>query len=90
MGKGMIRAVAATAKRTNTILVEQPDHKKVVVQCQACGIAQSYDLPSDIPPLTAWLTQFEKAHSTCVGPSVALCSHGRIATICSVCEGHPA
>lgn len=89
MGKGLVRAVAATVKKTNVILVRQPDDKKVVVQCQACGIAQTYELPSDIPGLTRWLKQVEKAHKSCK-PTVALCSHGKIATICSICEGHPA
>lgn len=72
MGKGLVRAVAATVKRENVILVKQPDDKKVVVQCQACGVQLSYELPSDIPGLTRWLKQTEKAHSTCLPRSKAV------------------
>lgn len=93
MGEGLQRAVAAAAvsrsKSQHVILVRQPDPQKIVVQCQACGIAQSYDLPSDIPAMTKWLKKFDKAHSTCQPPAT-MCSHGQVANLCSVCEGHPA
>jgi hypothetical protein len=66
MGKGMVRAVAATVNRVNVVLVRQPDDSKIVVQCRACGITQTCDLPSGVTVLVAWLKKVEKAHSTCV------------------------
>lgn len=71
MAEGLQRAVAAAAisRSKHTKLVRQPDPQKVVVQCDACGIAQSHELPSDIPGLTKWLKKFDRAHSTCVKPS---------------------
>jgi hypothetical protein len=67
MGEGLQRAVAATtiSRSKHTRLVHQPDPQKIVVQCDACGIAQSYDLPSEIPAMTAWLKKFDKAHKDC-------------------------
>ena len=67
MAEGLQRAVAATAisRSKHTRLVHQSDPQKIVVQCEACSIQQSYGLPSDIPNLTKWLKQFDKAHSKC-------------------------
>jgi hypothetical protein len=66
MGEGMIRAVVATAKRTeHVILVKQPDFHKVVVRCTVCGGEKHLQLPSAIPPLTKFIKKMEKEHAVC-------------------------
>jgi hypothetical protein len=71
MGEGLVRATASTilSRSKNVTLVRQPDPSKIVVKCQACGIEQTYQLPSEIPAMTKWLKQVEKAHSTCAKPA---------------------
>lgn len=89
MGEGLIRAAAATVKRSShVILVKQPDHMKVAVKCEHCGIQMELHLPAQIPQLTGFLKECERRHKDCVKP-VLTCPHGMVSSICSICEGHP-
>lgn len=66
MGEGLIRATVAAAKRTeHVIIVRQPDHAKIVLQCQGCGLAKTLHLPVSIPALTKFTKGMEKEHINC-------------------------
>jgi hypothetical protein len=67
MGKGLVRATYhAVAKGDHIILVDQPDHRKVVVQCRICGEAKSQELPVGLKELGAFLSKTEIEHSECL------------------------
>ena len=66
MGEGMIRAVAGTVNRSpHVVLEKQPDHMKVAVKCNHCGVTMILDLPAPIPKLTKFLKKCEKDHKDC-------------------------
>jgi predicted secreted Zn-dependent protease len=66
MGAGLIRAVAATAIRTKHVVLEkQLNHQQVVVRCTRCKIVMTFDMPSPIQKLTAFLRKCEHDHKDC-------------------------
>jgi predicted RNA-binding Zn-ribbon protein involved in translation (DUF1610 family) len=79
MGEGLIRAVVATAKRTeHVVLMKQPDVHKIVVRCTICGGERHLRLPSEIPALTAFIKKMEKEHTDCpklAKPVCPKCGH---------------
>jgi hypothetical protein len=66
MGAGMVRAVVATVKRKNMMLVKQPNSMIVVVRCRACEQTMTHRLPSSIPDLTKFVRKAEHEHRNCL------------------------